>query len=282
MGETLGKNHPFWRYDAGLLNEALYLHEDDEACVAVVAPRHPATNTAHEVGYRLVIFGEPAPAASALAALPHQWRTPARVMMNREVYESLTDSERHHFGEHWGLEWDYYYTSQPLEYDAVDHPQAPARTPRGGNAYKVEYLRSPRSLPFSERGAVAPLYAELRTVLAQSNPITSAIDDFDDFDWAYLRSSSGTIASVLGIEKRPGSAHLGGFGTLPAFRRHGFGRTLIVQATNSLLTQVPYVTFGMWTWNDVARQLYQQIHFTAGPRFISGSPTALPELERQV
>lgn len=121
---------------------------------------------------------------------------------------------------------------------------------------------------------------EIYDALRQANPISDALEHFEELSWFIIREDSG-IACVLGFEKDGDKAYLHGLGTNPAYRGRGYAQAIMVGATNQLLHTNTMVYFSMWGWNSAARQLYSKIGVQHGAELTHGRREPFTELNAQ-
>ncbi|VEI12465.1 GNAT family N-acetyltransferase [Trueperella bialowiezensis] len=200
-------------------------------------------------GRVLVAYGEPARGIDALRNVMDRGVRPDRTMINRELYGALDAPLRDHFGPNWGYAWDYFWADEPLD-------------PVPGSE-RVELLR-----------AASPQFAavagDVRRALEQANPITDALERFDELDWFVMRAPTGDIAIVLGATQEKECMSLEGLGTVPEYRGQGYGGATMVGAVNMSLELTGYVRFGVWSWNEGAMRLYRRLGIHHDGKLISG------------
>ena len=201
----------------------------------------------------LVLYGEISPALEKLAQLARSGVRPRDTMINREVYGALGADLRDFFGPYWGHAWDFFYTDSPL--------------PKSELSEQVRFVANP-----------APDELErIESALQNANPITDALSELSELSWYICYAPNGEIASVMGA-RITRFASFSGLGTVEKYRGQGYGAALLSGATNHALSQVEFVRFGVWSWNEGAIRLYNRLGFTYGAGLIKGSSEPITEL----
>lgn len=243
----LGASSAFWRLNAWG-GEVLEREESPGLGLVLLAG---------EAGPTLIAYGEPGSAIPALTDLAGRGVTPARTMINREVYGALDEPLREHFGPSWGYAWDFFWADRPL---------AP-----------VEYCDR---VEFCAAGSAEMdrVREEIRAALLASNPISDAVGELDHLDWFFLRAPDGNIATVMGAEKVGEGMGFHGLGTVPDYRGNGYGGATMVGAVNAALERGAFIRFGVWAWNEGAMRLYTRLGITHDGAIISGRAEPFEEL----
>lgn len=89
--------------------------------------------------------------------------------------------------------------------------------------------------------------------------------------WVGSRDADGRL---LGIgcceEEHSGAPVLAGITVAPSARGRGLGRALTAELTRGAIATHGWATLGMYSHNDVARRLYQDLGYRLGARWTSG------------
>ncbi|WP_054953636.1 GNAT family N-acetyltransferase [Flaviflexus massiliensis] len=217
---------------------------------------------------RLLALGDPGKVNEALDRLREQARSgtlnglagagelpgPSRAMLQDDTSAGLADRHKGWLGQYVGNRWIFFYAEDKLETPTHDE--------------HIEKL--------------GPQWrAEIERVITASNPTTSALRDIDELTW-YGYVDGNLLGGAMGVERRRNSdgtlgSHFAGLGTDPDMQGRGIGGSVMAGTINRELDETDLTTFGMWSWNDKARRLYNRLGIIEGHEYITYSTTPLQE-----
>lgn len=236
-----------------------------------VADLEELNKRADEPGFvQMLALGDPEPVSDALDLLRQQAEdgtlatlpgrgvlpTPTRAMIQDNTRDGLSDHHMSWLGEHVGHEWIFFYA--------------------------LEKIATPKQDEHVQK--LGPEWiSEVERVITASNPITSALRDIDKLTW-YGYVDGNLLAGAMGVDRTEHSdgttgSHFSGLGTDPAMQGNGVGGAVMAGTINRELEETDAATFGMWSWNEKARRLYNRLGITEGHEYITYSRHPLPEYE---
>lgn len=113
---------------------------------------------------------------------------------------------------------------------------------------------------------------DIRAFLSEAMPEASAWPGDQRVNrWAGIRRVDGELVAALAdTSKDPAAGHISSVTTAPAHRRRGYAAALTSWVTGAFLAEgADMVTLGMYSTNDSARRLYDQLGFRCDHRFSS-------------
>lgn len=237
--------------------QALWVYEDDQATALFYRYRRPQSG-AERIG--IAGAGDPATCAryvlDGLAALggPEELGTPSHIMLPDTTQNHLPGPDEFPIPGVWGGRWEHFYSVTP--------PSPAAGEDRVRDLSDEKYREGIRSL------------------LQVANPTTSALEEMEDLTWYGITEGErplSVVGAAFGNAPCGQFVHYKGLGTAPEARGQGLAAAVMSAAIRRNLEQVPVIEFGMWSFNDTARRVYQRLRIQHGQALVVSRSADEPE-----
>lgn len=157
-----------------------------------------------------------------------------------------------------------------VSFDAVDAEDVMEREfslVPGGDWVWLQTRTEPPAVDGEDRCGPLPAEAagEIRELLTEANPSTSATPDEDTLTWWGYRDDDGRLLSACALRLPVGPAdgvHLSGFGTHPDARGRGIGTAMMAAMTRWGVRTHGFVHYGVWADNAGALRIYERLGYS--------------------